>query len=410
MPLGETLIQLATATWREPRMVSDSTSLQQLETADRILAALLRGSDVAPVPEEIETLLGDRVIYHGIAALLTADRDAMRSLPEAVRERTGREAIAFAAWEIRDRSVLVPLLTDLAASGLDSVLLKGTALAYSLYGSPAERQRGDTDILVAPEDWNRARDILSRNGYRQASEGSSDRILQEEWVYRAENGGLHCVDLHRNMLPAFALGDLFDTETLLGRARPVPALRDGAKRLATPDALLHACIHRAKHFTTPYFSGAEPGYGGDRLIWFKDIDLLARDMNAADWEVFLVEAERTGAAALCLDGLKRAHILLGTETPEDVLARLLAAPQTSRLQSYLVGSSLTGRLWSDFRATPEGQSRLRYLGQILFPPAARMRDAYPDLAHRSLLYLHLHRYIDRIRLLRREQRQRDRQP
>ncbi len=387
-------------------MPADRRIETDVDIVDRYLAATIRGEmPLLPEPDALR-ILPERSLHHGVCALVLCRPDALSRMPPEIVDSLRSQALAFTAWEIRDRAVLMKALLALSERGLPAVLLKGAALAYSCYGSPAERPRGDSDILVAEEDWDAAMQALLELGYQRDAEQGSSRILQEEFTLTTAAGSTHCIDLHRNLLPAFALSDLFSTPDLLAEAQPVPALGDHAFRLSLPDALLHACIHRAKHFSTPYFVLGRADFTADRLIWFYDMHLLARAMSDPDWARFETRAIACGGAPLCRNALERCEALLGTALPLGLLDRLANAPETGKLSTHLGRASVAGRIWSDLLSVPEGQSRLTYLRQIFLPPEAQMRKRYPRLAGHSLARLHLHRYLERLRYLRRERRQR----
>jgi hypothetical protein len=374
--------------------------------ADTCLAAFVRGDMCGPIPAPTMTHLADRALYHGVTALVVARAQAQAALPPEIRASMQQQALAETMWDLRHRQILAPLLTALATAGIRAALLKGTALAYSVYASPAARPRGDTDILVAERDLPATRALLARHGFVRASAHIADRMPQEEWTICLADGSNHDIDLHWNLLRPWALAALFDTDRLLADCLPVPDLADGALRLSAPMALLHACVHRASHFSGAYFIGTDPHYGGNRLIWLVDMDLLARPMTAAEWQVFTAAACQTGTAPLCLDALQDCARQLHSAIPAAVLHKLAAAPAQTHASRYLAQSGIAGRIWSDMRALPPGQSRLGFIRELFFPPEPVMRSAYPDRANQSLTRLYLHRFAERLRRLRKERRTR----
>lgn len=378
----------------------------EASVVDGYLAAILRGEADEPLPTDLADLVPERALYHGVSALLVADRSAINCLPPAAWERLQAQALGETMWDLRHRQVLVPVLTDLAQAGVRAVLLKGTALAYSVYASSAGRPRGDTDILVAVDQVAQTRNLLARHGFVRTSEHAVDRMPQEEWIAEMPDGSSHAIDLHWNLLRPWALASLFDTAALLAQTLPVPRLAPDALRLSTPMALLHACVHRASHFSAAYFVGSDPHYGGSRLIWLVDMDLLSRGMSDDDWQIFALAARQTGTAPLCLDALQDCARHLHTPLPDTVLHDLVTAPLDTKARQYFATSHLASRIWADMRALPPGQSRFAFIRELVFPSEAIMRDAYPQLAHQRLFRLHLHRFAERLARLRKERSQR----
>jgi hypothetical protein len=371
---------------------------------DALIAAWLRGE--IPPADSLPADLMERVVYHGVSALLAARPAVIAALPDALRGAIRQQALSEAMWDLQHRRVLAPLLEDLAREGIPAAVLKGTALACSVYPSPALRPRGDTDLLVAKLDLPQVRSLLARYGFRRSWEHLAERRTQEEWARPRPEGGADCVDVHWNLLSPWALSALFDTSALLAEAQPVPRLSPGALMLSYPYALLHACVHRARHVHAAYFIGSQVYYGGDRLIWLVDLDLLARSMTEAHWDAFADFALATDTARIAHDALLQAVSLLDTPVLPRVMARLTSQKDGGEVEAYLIHASLPRRLWADLRALPQGQSRLAFLREILLPPAQVMRKDFPDFAHLPLYRLHLHRFARRLHRLRLERQQR----
>ena len=60
-----------------------------------------------------------------------------------------RELKGESAIELLRKHELVRVLEALARAEVATLLLKGTALAYSLYPAPTLRPRADTDVLIS---------------------------------------------------------------------------------------------------------------------------------------------------------------------------------------------------------------------------------------------------------------------
>ena len=64
--------------------------------------------------------------------------------------------------EMLRREEIAAVLSDLAAGGAPAIVLKGTALAYSVYDAPIARPRLDTDLLIDSAHQDVARGVLVR--------------------------------------------------------------------------------------------------------------------------------------------------------------------------------------------------------------------------------------------------------
>ena len=160
--------------------------------------------------------------------------------------------------------------------------------------------------------------------------------------------------------------------------------------------LIHTCVHRAMHLTSPYSVDGVTYYGGDRLIWAKDIDLLAGALSDAEWIQFSAAALAQGVAAVSLDGLQMARRSLGTSIPQSVLDALDSAG-SEPASAYLLGSRQLGRAWQDLLAIRGLNRKLAYLGARALPSARFMRAKYPQSRHVPMVLLHMRRMIDLIR-------------
>lgn len=367
---------------------------------DELLAAVLRGEAVRwPDADFAPDAVVERIVYHGIAGLVADRARDLADWPERVIGPVREQAVAMAMWELRHTSVLRELLAALAAASVETLLLKGSALAYDLYPTPATRARGDSDLLVDPAALETARSVFVRLGYRRQplDAGIADDLaLQEVWSLTCPAGTGHYIDLHWQLLNAPALRDLFPFDACKRDPLPLPRLGPHAGAMNRPLTLLHTCVHRAMHLTSPYFVNGVTYYGGDRLIWAMDIDLLSGALSECDWRAFNDAALDQGVATVCLDGLNLARRTLGTAIPSDVTASLGIA-RDERASAYLLGSGQARRAWADLSAITGIGRKLAYVGARGLPSAAFMRCKYPEFANRPLAMLHLRRMIDLIR-------------
>jgi hypothetical protein len=364
---------------------------------DAFLTAVLRGDPGAwPAGASSEDVLR-RVRYHGLAALLherlRGGLDWPADLVRAVRDDTRNAAM----WELRHQQVLIELLAGLAARGVRPLLFKGTALAYGLYGNPVWRMRGDTDLIVAPEHVAATRQVLATQRLRRDLDAGGEVISHaENWTLAGTETGIHAVDLHRRLVSGAVMSGLFGFSELLAASRPLPRLGALALGLGQVDALLLACLHRAKHDSSPYYSDGVAYLGGDRLIWLYDIHLLAAALTAAEWQAFTATAQAKGLSDICLGALKATAARLGTELPPTVLSALDVGHRIEPLSAYL-GAGRVHALAMDIRAVDGVTDRLQYLRELCLPPAPYMRAKYASARVTWLPWLYARRAVEGVR-------------
>ena len=286
---------------------------------DAIFAAPLRGEAASwPVEWRAEGLRDEiqrRLVYHGIAGLLTERRDLLDDWPEPLLETMRQEAIGRTMWELRHQPLVSKVIEDLHNSGIRSAVLKGTALAYTLYASPSQRFRGDTDLLICKSKLASARQVLAGLGWVRITGMHGpfgDMHFQEVWQFSDPAGFTHDIDLHWEVTNSMALKSVLNVNTVLDEAVPLPGLSPHARCAEPITALIHGCINRAVHGRDGYFSIDRNEYDQNRLLWAFDFRLQANALSAQQWDEFAQRSIQTGVAPICCDALYFAHEKLGT--------------------------------------------------------------------------------------------------
>lgn len=382
-----------------PRKPKDKTT-PDLASVDTLLATTLAGGS-ASWPEvwqgqATSSQLIERVLYHGIAGLLFEQAKRLDGWPEDVHAALKQQAIAQTMWKMQHRRVLSDLVSSFAAAAMYPLFLKGSAFAYDLYATPASRARGDTDLFISQQDLPRARELLAGLGFELQSEQHQDMDVlhqQELWELVTKDGSVHDIDLHWQVMNSQALRSLFIYRECAAQPLALPRLHPEALAMNRPRALIHACLHRANHISSPYYSNGIKYFGGDRLIWAQDIHLLANALTPTEWESLCQIAISGGSAKVCQNGLEIAQTRLGTQLPAGILQRLSSAPgQTADL--YLLQSRQLGRALRDLRAVPGLRLKLSFIRQNLFPSTAFLRSKYPRLHKMPVLFLHVLRLFE----------------
>lgn len=158
-------------------------------------------------------------------------------VPAAVTDRLREAAMADAVNRLvldRGRAVALGALAD---AGLRTVLLKGSALAASVYPTGVTRDMSDVDLLVRPDELAAATDVLTRAGWAPVQDQVVDMGRRHD-AKLVDAHGLAPIELHRHLLDDVDRAAL-DAAEVVTRARP-----HGAHLLPAPhDLLLHVCMH-----------------------------------------------------------------------------------------------------------------------------------------------------------------------
>lgn len=362
------------------------------------MCALLRG-EPAPWPEltdaEFERRFRGLTAYHGVGPLLTLQLSRAQPRGEHVLDTLcpARELKDEAAIELIRKQELVRVLEALAQSGVEALLLKGAALAYSIYPLPVLRPRADTDLLIPTAGVAVAARVLAGLGYEKPNAVSGALVqYQCGYVMRDRFGIDHVLDVHWRVSNTQMFSRTLDYEELNSRSVPVAALGAYARGLGPADALLLACMHRAHHLHTPYYvEGVDP-VGGDRLIWLYDFHLLVDSMSYRELEEFAQLAGEKGMRDICDDGLLKARRCFGTRIPAQVRLMLAGAGAMERSAAHLRTGSL-GYFLTELRSLPRWRDRIAYLGEHLFPPSDYMLEKYALRSRAWLPVLYLQRGV-----------------
>ena len=307
------------------------------------------------------------------------DRPIWHELPEELRRALTHSTRRSIARELFMEVEIVKDLDALAAAGIETLLLKGTALAYTLYPTPGLRPRCDVDLLLRDKATaDKAWGILAKRGYRR----DKDAVVDGDFVSHQYSCARHVVpqagivlDVHWKLSNSNFFANKFNFDALYAERMPIPALGPNAYALSLPVALLHALFHRLNHV----------GNGdGERLIWFYDIDLICRNLSPDQWRGFSQLVAELELGPICLDGLNGATALYGTSIPEPVRARITPRQPGAYRQLALKHPGFR-RILFELNSLGIGFAGLRYLRENLFPARRYMEKrfgatGYPTLA------------------------------
>lgn len=348
--------------------------------AHNALCAVLQGQD-APISEAVvEAARRHRI--HLVLAQARGGRVQDESLRAALSSDLRQAAIADL---LRER-ILRRLLADLAAAGVNALLLKGAGLAYTLYGEPHLRPRGDVDLLIRRTDLGAADRALIAGGWRRAVEHSGERVTtQRHYVLGGTPPIAEQLDVHWKIAVPQIFGDALAFDELAARAVPIAVLGPDARTLSPPDALFLACLHRVAHHQDAI-----------DLLWLWDIHLLASSLSDPERALLIGLAAERSMRAVCARGLELASACFATPRAGDLLAALRHATADPAEPSvrFLGGRLRQVDVLRGDLATLEGwRARVALVGGHMFPNAAYMKSMYPRWPAAALPFAYVHRIL-----------------
>ena len=298
-------------------MVTRLPSAEAALLLDRVCASGVRtapGARAADVDWLAVAQLAEREHLLGVLwPALATDHEAM---PDVVAGAMRRQALVsefrMAALEARLSRVL-RLLDD---HGIPVMLMKGSALAVTRYGSFSARPMGDLDLLVRESQVRDAWNLLRGAGWSPEREGVDAFYEEHQHLCPlvAPGGANVVVELHRCLLYPHGPFQLPESDVW---AAATPVEVGGCRAwVPSPEYLaLHLCIHFAWSH--------QMQFGLARTI--RDLGALSA---AVDWERLAQLARATRAESCCYWTLRLAASLGGVPVPSDLLASL--APRLPR--------------------------------------------------------------------------------
>jgi len=230
-----------------------------------------------------------------------------------------------AAQHMFSETGLERLLAEAERSGVDFVAIKGHAVGRTLYPSLACRPTTDFDLLVAPDQAQRARDLLKELGYQPFNRFIGRYWLASQTWFHADGEQVrYAVDLHWDITNRMYFRHRADLAQLVQQA-PRVACGDQAIRVTdTADSLIVACVHLAAF---------DPGLTV-QMRWLLDIRLLLGALPASAIAGFVARAAEWCAVEACLVFGEAAARLDDAPGLHAVLEALRSAASRERMAEY----------------------------------------------------------------------------
>jgi hypothetical protein len=298
---------------------------------------------------------------------------------DALRTELHRELFRAEAANLILSRELACLLRRSRDSGMaDPILLKGGALAASLYPEIGLRPMGDLDFLVSREELPRWLALAEASSFRRLGPEMGRGLTERVHYHVALTGGTTgnaTIEIHFGLIGGETDSRAPETSWFFARTDawvPPASIDCPPARELEPTANL------------PYLGAhAMLQHGGAqaRMIWFHDIHLVVTARaGRIRWDEVAEAARRFGWGAALSAAFSRTHALFGTQFPADLAGDLLAGSDPTRLRQVRRRSepslSRAELVWSDLQSVAFGD-RVRWVLAILFPRPEYLRWRYP---------------------------------
>ena len=232
------------------------------------------------------------------------------SVPTEISASLRLAAEQSAVQSLRLAGDLIAVASALSTAAVEAIPFKGPTLAALLYGNLSLRQFQDLDILVHPEDVERARSALTGLGYSPVLVYDEDQraSLQlsghHEQFAQRETGTT--IELHWSLNNRSLTRDSFEFHWWENRQT---ALIGSAsmRTLGVEQLLLYLCLHGGKH-----------SWG--RLSWLCDFQRALATYPNANWERVWALAAESGAVRMVGIGLSLIDVLFDGAALTEVAA------------------------------------------------------------------------------------------
>lgn len=259
-------------------------------------------------------------IRHGVAPLL---RNAIQQILPHLKTGNQVPAHAMERLEIlyqtsrrrnqRLYQIVAEIARECTKAGIAVMGLKDLQLARSIYPDPALRPMGDIDLLIRPEDYEKAADCMFRLGFERTPFTNLPYILKYAWGhhFRRRRDNTY-VDLQWNVMQiewdVYQEGSFdFEIERMWKNAQKMAVDDYFILVPSLEDMLFHLCVHLDGH----QFS---------ELILLCDIyELIKQNESRIDWQYFIQIVNRYKAEPFTYYSLRLIEHLFQIDLPNEVL-------------------------------------------------------------------------------------------
>lgn len=254
------------------------------------------------------------------------------------------------------------ILPAITYEGCTPVVLKGAALASTLYRNPLERWFVDLDILVPRSQLEEVYRRLEEKGYRHYAGKRDPQFYERHHFHRILNGPQGSVlEVHWGLTAPNSVYS-YDVEGLFDRALPA--------KIGQVDFLVSAPVDQVLHGV---YQNITDGYIDLRRA--TDMALLMEGLNEEDWLYLMKESRRIRMGTAFQTWLHVVKEILGKEPPCSVPKELVPGWATKRT---LHGLNVAGGLLERSAESVDGYT---YMLHLLFTPnlANRLREIKRNL-------------------------------
>jgi hypothetical protein len=318
------------------------------------------------------------------------------NIPDYVTDELKKDYYLSAKKNILTLNVLGNILNVFNKAGLKVIVLKGAALAETVYGNLALRSMSDVDLLVKKEDLYQINEQLKGLGYFPTDRSVEDVDFTSTYLTTLD---------YRNPLknsPSFHIhwhfvNSTIPNESYIGQIKMEDIWRDAVRtNIANTETWAmsphHLIIHLAEH-------ALRVTHSLSKLSYFCDID---RSINyygkGLDWNLLVQDTIRFNLNKMVYTTLYFSRYFIEAKIPEDVLLKLkperFSIPEKIFMRKTAENKRTSGMSYLIHLSMNKGLvKKLKFVGRTLFPP----KDILAQRSYISGSDMNYRYYINRIR-------------
>ena len=326
------------------------------------------------------------LIYHVLREEDFVPRSTAEALRDAYHVAAGRNLIFL--HELRT------VLRRLAAEDVPVIVLKGAALAETVYQKIALRPMADIDLLVHQHDLTASLEVLAKLGFarpRVETRTGATAAYENELILYKTAATRVPLEIHWGLFDSPFYQHVIPMDWFWETARPFRIDDTPALMLGLEAQLLHLSGHLHLHHT------------GNELLWLHDVaQLIIANQERINWNELLARMLQYQLVLPVQLVLRRVKDVWAAPIPDHVVERL-SAVQPSRAEARTFtwltteNRSVARRLWVDVASMPGWRGRLHFAWTALFPSVAYMQQRY-HISHPLLVpFYYPYRWLRGIR-------------
>ena len=316
-------------------------------------------------------------------------------IPEYVREELKKDYYLSAIKNTLIFEELKKVLGLFNHSKLQVIVMKGAALAETVYGNPALRPMSDVDLLVKNEDLHQIDVLLKKLGYSPADRSVDDVDFTSTYLTTLD---------YRNPLknaPSFHVhwhfvNSTIPNESYINHIKMDNIWHDAVKtNIADTETWVmaphHLIIHLSEH-------ALRVTHSLNKLSYFCDIDRAINYYGKSlDWDLLVRDTIRFNLNRMVYTTLYFSAYFIKAKVPEGVLLKLkpgrFSIPEKIFMRKTAENKRVPGMSYLIHLSMNKGLAKkMKFVGRTLFPP----KDILAQRSYISESDMNYRYYLNRI--------------